>query len=573
MLRWFFYIIIVLPIGAFAQIKITLQENRNPIMPVKFKEYVASWTEADEEAKRIINALRSDCYLLANIDSVCRDSIRSEMKIYLFRGDKFFWSYLRKGNLDPAALASIGYGEKFYSHHVFQPEEVAKLMNRILSYYENNGYPFAVVQLDSVKIESGKIYANLLVNKNRYITIDSLIVVGDLSVSKKFLSRYLGIREKDAYNESAIRKISQRLRLLPFLTETKPVTVKLTERINRVVVFANKRNASQFDGIVGLLPSAGGKTIFTGDLKIKLVNSIFKSAETVELNWRRLQNETQDLKTKFIFPFVLNTPFGAEYNLKLYKRDSTFLDVINALSVNYFFNGMNNFKALYRQRNASVLTNSAYISSSNILDLADVTTRSYGMGFFYENLDYKLNPRKGISFLINGTAGIRQIKKNPNVSDDFYGALKLNSSQYQFEADFSSYFPIFKKAALKFGIQASSISSEQIFRNELFRIGGLKTLRGFDEESIYSSTYAIGTFEYRFLFEKNSSLFLFSDLCWYEKSDVAGYLTDIPVGLGTGINFETKAGIFSLTYALGNQFNNGFDVRSGKIHFGIVNSF
>ena len=81
------------------------------------------------------------------------------------------------------------------------------------------------------------------------------------------------------------------------------------------------------------------------------------------------------------------------------------------------------------------------------------------------------------------------------------------------------------------------------------------------------------TVEYRFLFEENSAIFLFADACWYERNLAGNFATDLPVGIGAGINFETKAGIFSLNYALGNQNGNGFDVRSGKIHFGIVNAF
>ncbi|MFN6038724.1 MAG: BamA/TamA family outer membrane protein, partial [Bacteroidota bacterium] len=226
-----------------------------------------------------------------------------------------------------------------------------------------------------------------------------------------------------------------------------------------------------------------------------------------------------------------------------------------------------------KQRCGRILSKSIYISPTNLIEFSDITASSYGLGFFYENLDYKLNPRKGISMSFNGTAGIRVINKNPNINEEYYGNFKLRSSQYQLESEFSFYIPVRKKSTVKSVLQCASLNGNQIFRNELFRIGGLKTLRGFNEESIFSSTYIIGTVEYRFLFEQNSNLFLFGDFCWYEKNETVGYLKDMPIGLGTGINFETKAGIFSLTYALGNQLNNGFDIRSGKIHFGVVNNF
>jgi hemolysin activation/secretion protein len=117
------------------------------------------------------------------------------------------------------------------------------------------------------------------------------------------------------------------------------------------------------------------------------------------------------------------------------------------------------------------------------------------------------------------------------------------------------------------------VNGENTFQNELLRIGGLKTLRGFDEESIFTTSYSIFTLEYRFLLEQNSYIYLFGDGAWYENNNVKEYVNDTPIGFGAGISFETKAGIFSINYALGKQFDNPIQLRSGKIHFGIVNYF
>ena len=112
-----------------------------------------------------------------------------------------------------------------------------------------------------------------------------------------------------------------------------------------------------------------------------------------------------------------------------------------------------------------------------------------------------------------------------------------------------------------------------VFKNELFRIGGLRTLRGFAEESIYASSYVIPTLECRFLFGQNSNILLFAEGAWYENNSTSVYLKDMPYSVGAGINFDTKAGIFSLNYALGSQKGNGIDIRSGKIHFGLTALF
>ena len=159
-------------------------------------------------------------------------------------------------------------------------------------YYENNGYPFANVKLDSVEIIDNKVSAKIDIQKNLFIKLDSLITEGSGKVNHKFLQRYLGVKNGMAYNAAAYKGISNKIKQLPFVVEKKPPFMQLTDKQNKLYLFLDKKTASQFDGIVGILPDDKGKTIFTGDLKIKLVNTILKSGETFDMQWRRLQSQT-----------------------------------------------------------------------------------------------------------------------------------------------------------------------------------------------------------------------------------------------------------------------------------------
>ena len=123
------------------------------------------------------------------------------------------------------------------------------------------------------------------------------------------------------------------------------------------------------------------------------------------------------------------------------------------------------------------------------------------------------------------------------------------------------------------GNKSGLMGGDNIFENELFRIGGLKTLRGFDEESIFASLYSIGTLEFRYLLEQNSYAYVFSDAAYIEAQSTTDTRITQALGFGTGISFETRAGIFSINYALGKLPNNPVDLRGGKIHFGFVNLF
>jgi hemolysin activation/secretion protein len=106
----------------------------------------------------------------------------------------------------------------------------------------------------------------------------------------------------------------------------------------------------------------------------------------------------------------------------------------------------------------------------------------------------------------------------------------------------------------------------------LYRFGGQISLRGFNEEEIYATSRSVFGLEYRFLLDKNSYLFAFYDQAWYENK-ASTFVTDTPFGFGTGFTFGTAIGNFSVSYALGKQFDNLIQFRDGKIHFGYVAYF
>lgn len=565
-------ILLIIGIGGFAQrLSIVNTDSVSVFKKLNYKKIFNSPIEIDRELNNKVLALINEGYLTASIDSVKNDSINCIAFLHI--GSKYQWALVKANQQDLSIISKLGYGERFFTKRPFKYNELSTFLNKIVTHYENNGYPFVLVKLDSVKILNENIQAMLVVKKNTFIKLDSLIQESYIVVKPKFLLRYLGIKNGMPYNEAVFAGVSKKIKQLPFITEKKPPVMRLTDKQNKLYLFLNKKNASQFDGIVGILPNENGKTVFTGDVKIKLVNAIFKSGETFDINWRRLQTQTQDLKALVSYPYIAGLPIGTDYNIKLYKKDSSFIDINHILGLHYYFSGLNHFKAFYKQRNANLISVAGLTNATVLPEYADVVTKSYGLAFVFEKMDYKYNPHKGFSIIIQGAVGNRQIRKNPKINDVVYTNLLLKSSQYQLEGNLTGYINIYKHHVVKLSGQFGSVFGNQIYKNELFRIGGLKTLRGFNEESIFASTYAIPTLEYRYVFEKNSNLFLFAEGAIYENNNIQSYSFDTPISLGAGINFETKAGIFNLSYGIGKQQGNSFDLRTGKIHAGLTALF
>jgi outer membrane protein assembly factor BamA len=412
--------------------------------------------------------------------------------------------------------------------------------------------------------------------KNEAYKIDSIVVKGTGRIKSKYLQNYLGIKQKSPYNESKITPISTRLKEIAFVSETQPPEVVFgDEGKAKLYVYVDKKRASQFDGILGVLPSSEepGKVLVTGELSIKLL-SAFRRGELIDISWRKIQARTQNLNIHLAYPFLFNTSFGLDGTFELYKRDTLYLNLRGVIGVQYHLIGNDHIKVFADIRNTNVLATSTLISTSTLNpDNVDSRTQLYGFGYKMQRLDYRLNPRKGFEIYAEASAGNKKIIPDGTVEATRYDGLKINSFQLNAVLKAAYFIPIPNRSTIRISFNGGYMRSENLFESEAYRIGGLKTLRGFDEESIYATMFGIGTIEYRFLLDPNSFIFAFFDGAYYENTSTNKSISDRPFGFGLGISFFTKIGVFSLNYALGKQFDNPIDFRAGKIHFGVVSYF
>lgn len=525
-----------------------------------------------KDINNLLTTIQSHGFLAASCDSIIAGE--SNYKIVFFLGDQYKLANFNTGNIDESFLSGTGIKNKKKKVLPFNQKKISFWMETILKNCEDNGYPFANVKLSKVKFENNVYVAELELNKNKLVKIDSIIIKGNATIAPVYIYNYIDIKPGSLYDESKLIKITSRLRELAFVTELKPNQLLFTENITKLYLYLDNKKASQFDGVIGFLPDENkeGKLNLTGEVHLKLQNSL-QRGEVIEFNWKQLPSQTQDLKIHLLYPFLLNSPFGIDGNLSIYRKDSTYTDVIKNLGIQYSISGNNFLKAFINDKQSDLQSSKGLENITVLPDYADISFLSYGATFHYEKLDYRLNPRKGFSLEFTGSTGNRKIKKNSDINPIAYDSLKLQSVTYEGSIVADVYYSLGGKSVLNIGTRSGLIYNDKLFTNELFRIGGLKSLRGFDEESIYASSFAIGKLEYRFILEQNSFLFAFVNAAYYENKSRNFNLSDKPLGFGAGMNFETRIGIMSISYALGKQFDNPVYFRNAKIHFGIVNYF
>mgnify|MGYP007000175851 len=86
-------------------------------------------------------------------------------------------------------------------------------------------------------------------------------------------------------------------------------------------------------------------------------------------------------------------------------------------------------------------------------------------------------------------------------------------------------------------------------------------------------SFVISNLEWRYLFEENSNLFIFSDFAWTESKTQFLKVLQNYQSFGLGANIATSSGVLTLIYGLGRKVENTFLLRTGKIHLGFTSFF
>ena len=193
---------------------------------------------------------------------------------------------------------------------------------------------------------------------------------------------YTGIKSGTPYNQELISQVDKRINRLSFATTARPLRIFFTGNKARIITFVDNKKASQADGIIGFAPvsSINNKLVLTGELNLNLQN-LFASGKIFEVHYRSFLINSQDLKVRMVYPFLLNSPLGLDYNFSLLKFDSTYLQVGNEFGFQYSLGGANYIKLFYDIQTTSLLhVDTVTIKNNRALpQFNDIQSNLYGL--------------------------------------------------------------------------------------------------------------------------------------------------------------------------------------------------
>ena len=530
-----------------------------------------------------VEALRAEGYLELSVDSV-RASADS-IYVVAYRGRRY-----GLGDFRSAASASDDYGTPRTDSLSMDPADLGDLALELSDYLSRSaraGHPFARVRFDSLRLRDSLLDLRATAWMGPLVTYGGVRFGerdGEPPVSATFLTRYLRLEPGRRYRPNEIEQVSRRLRTLRYLRLAREPVVVFENTEAFVYVDAEARKTSRFDFLLGFLPNSeqnDGQLLLTGDATLELDNAL-RRGERLYFAFERLQPQSTEVELAASYPYLFDSPFGARVDFELYRQQEDWLRVGYEAGLTYAFGGGDAYELFYEGGAAQALSfDTARVQRTEQLpEVLDARRNGFGLRLRLDRRDDVVDTRRGFSAVVSAVAGlrtvdvtqgIRQLSERLDAAADSIGG---RTAQYRLGLDAAGFVPLGRRLVAVARARGGALFGDQLpLRNELYRIGGQRLLRGFDEQSIDAMAYIVGTAETRLLIGGGSYLFAFLDQGYLRDPYGVPISRDYPTGFGAGLRLGTGAGALSLTYAYGKRRGAQVDFQRAKIHVGFESRF
>lgn len=509
-------------------------------------------------------------YIFASVDSFRIEQRRSRNVIHI---------YLNEGQ--PAAINSIRWiGEtELLTDRVYRrlaSQDGARFswavlrydIQSLLDYYEENGYPFAKIEVekfaqDSLNRETVDI--DLKVLSGPYVQIRFLSFTGNKITKSSFLERETRLAVGDEYNRLKVNTARRYLRKLPFIRVVNEPRLAVDDEGQIGLVFdLEESRMSRVDIVAGFSPGAEGDNgTFSGLVNLELMN-FFGGGRKARIHWERPNEDIQAIDLAFIEPWVAQQPVSLQ--LEFSQRIQDTLYVTRHFGSKAVLT-LSSFVSVWgTARREAVIVDSA---DAVLLSIESSGTNYLEMGVEYDSRDHPLNPRNGILFSTFGGQGWRKLE-DPELRSG-----KRSFTHHRVGVDSEVDFEMLPFWIVSLASHARSLDSDEpvVKLPDLYRLGGARTLRGYREEQFLGSRIGWGSLELRYWLGQASRFFLFADAggAYRETFEQERYVrrTIFKTSTGLGIRMETALGVWGIDYGIGESDN----LLRGKLHVSLFSTF
>ncbi len=541
-----------------AQVKLSLR-GENPradavIDSIGYAKEHPDLRSAQNHAEAFAKALRSGGWLEAQLREGNLDASVFNGRIELGSRARNIHIYI--GN-DPIVKSAI---PETQNDSVRMPvAAVEAFLNRTLAKLESMGYALSSLRLEGITRSGPDLRASLLAQPGTRRQVNDIVINGYDKFPEGHKRQVRRLYRDKSVSAENLRAINSEFGKFRFVTQTRYPEILFTKDTTRVYVYLEKAKANRFDGFVGFSnddEQEGGKVRFNGYLDLLLVN-ILNTGEEFSLFWKSDGRDQKTFDAAITLPYIFKTPFGLKANLNIFRQDSTFQNTKTAIGLGYFFNYNTRVYLGYEATESSDIQNA---QSAQVSDFKN----SFATGTFeftaYRPEDF-LFPEKSRAVLRTGFG-----KRTSNNGD---------AGQYFIEGSAMHNFYLNEKNIINLRTHNYYLSSEAYLVSELFRFGGIRSVRGFNENSLQASLTTSLLSEYRYVLAPGLYLHSIADYAYFrdESREIGAGNSGSLLGLGFGFGLLTNNGLFNLVYANGTADGQSIRLSNSIVHLSFQAKF
>ncbi|WP_232834795.1 BamA/TamA family outer membrane protein [Pleomorphovibrio marinus] len=526
----------------------------------------------DQQVKSLLLDLQGQGYLLAQV--IHSDfSEEGVMELTIQTRQMFEWVSLGQGNVEDWLVLKSGIDLRFFQHKPINFRVLQRSFDRLLSTAENHGFPFANIKLDSLYLEKDNLGADMWMDLGPHITFDTLQVLGGSRTKPMFLAKSLDLVPGEPFSQKKVENALQALRNIPYVQLSESPSLTFQNEEATLYLPLEDRKLNTIDGIIGFLPNEieANRMLVTGQFDLELYN-VSGKGRNYQINWQRLSQYSQNLRVAATEPLVFGSRIDLHASYFLLKEDTTFLNRDFSINLGYRISGKTYLSFFNRRQAGDLLSTFRHKSAKSLPEAADFRYNNYGGRVTFSDLNDAFFPTQGWHASFNTGLGNKRLIQNTGLPNELYEGVEMVSLQYYMEADISYRHLVRGKFGALYRLRAGEMDNENLLLNDLFRVGGLKSFRGFNENFFFASRYAYLNIEPRYYFDTSSYFLIFADFGRMENQ-VTSSRADWPIAFGAGFSMETKGGIFNFVYAVGKAENQPIGFNYSRIHFGYTARF
>ncbi len=430
--------------------------------------------------------------------------------------------------------------------------ETEIFLKETLTQLEKKGFALAKLKLINIQKSNSKFNAELYLSVDKKRNLNDIVIKGYDKFPEGFTKSIKRKYRNEVFNQDNLKKINDDFNAIRFVKQIKYPEILFTTDSTKVYVYLEKAKINSFDGFIGFGNDDKSNLIFNGYIDLNL-NNILNSGEKLALYWKSDGKDQKTFNASAEIPYIFKSPLGIKAQINIFKQDSTFQNTKTNLDLGYYFKSNSRIYLGYQS------TESNDIKNLNTAILSDFNnsyiTSTYEFNDF-TNEDVLFPERT--NFSLKAGTGNRVAKTQ-------------NNKQFFTTLNIKHHFYLDKRNCISLRTENFYLKSNDYVINELYRFGGINSIRGFNENSLQANVFTSVMTEYQYII--SPSIYAHSILDYGYFKDQSTNNSGKLLGIGFGFGLITKNGLFNIVYANGSSNNQAIKLSNSIVQISLKTNF